>query len=34
MLRPGSYQLTIEGARDGGKGVAVATYPFRVVRRP
>jgi hypothetical protein len=34
MLQPGVYRLTIEGARDGGKGSAVAACPFRVVRRP
>jgi hypothetical protein len=34
MLPPGVYRLTIEGARDGGKGSAVALCPFRVVRRP
>lgn len=34
MLRPGSYQLAIEGARADGKGFAVATYPFQVVRHP
>jgi hypothetical protein len=34
MLQPGLYRLTIEGARDGGKGVAVAACPFRVVRSP
>ena len=33
MLQPGVYRLTIEGAQDGGKGFAVADYPFRVVRR-
>jgi hypothetical protein len=33
MLQPGLYRLTIEGARDGGKGAAVAACPFRVVRR-
>jgi hypothetical protein len=32
MLQPGLYQLTIEGARNGGKGSAVAACPFRVVR--
>lgn len=31
MLRPGSYQLAIEGAREDGKGFAVAVYPFRVL---
>ncbi|HSK78138.1 MAG TPA: zf-HC2 domain-containing protein [Thermoanaerobaculia bacterium] len=34
MLRPGSYQLAIEGATGDGKEFAVATYPFRVVRAP
>lgn len=34
MLRPGSYQLAIEGAMEDGKGFAVAAYPFRVVRAP
>ena len=34
MLQPGVYRLTIEGAQDGGKGFAVAAYPFRVVRKP
>jgi hypothetical protein len=34
MLQPGVYRLTIEGAKDGGKGSAVAACPFRVVRRP
>jgi hypothetical protein len=34
MLQPGLYRLTIEGAKDGGKGAAVAACPFRVVRRP
>jgi hypothetical protein len=34
MLQPGVYQLTIEGAKDGGKRSAVGAYPFRVVRRP
>jgi hypothetical protein len=34
MLRPGSYRLAIEGERVGGKGFAVAAYPFRVVRQP
>jgi Putative zinc-finger len=34
MLRPGSYQLAIEGAAGAGKGFTVATYPFRVVRDP
>jgi hypothetical protein len=34
MLRPGSYQLAIEGASGDGKGFAVAAYPFRVVRQP
>lgn len=33
MLEPGVYRLTIEGAQNGGKGFAVAAYPFRVVRR-
>lgn len=33
-LRLGSYQLAIEGVRDDGKGFAVATYPFQVVRHP
>lgn len=32
MLRPGSYQLAIEGAREDGKGFAVAVYPFRVLK--
>jgi len=34
MLQPGLYRLTIEGAREGGKGAAVAACPFRVVRSP
>jgi hypothetical protein len=34
MLQPGLYRLTIEGARDGGKGAAVAECPFRVVMAP
>jgi hypothetical protein len=34
MLHPGSYQLAIEGAKEDGKGFAVAIYPFRVVRHP
>jgi hypothetical protein len=34
MLRPGSYQLAIEGASADGKAFAVAAYPFRVVRQP
>jgi putative zinc finger protein len=33
MLSPGVYELTIEGAGDAGRWVAVAAYPFRVVRR-
>lgn len=32
MLHPGSYRLTIEGARSDGKGFAVADYPFQVVQ--
>jgi len=32
MLRPGVYQLTIEGARTGGAWSVAAVYPFRVVR--
>jgi hypothetical protein len=32
MLSPGIYRLTIEGVKPGGKGFAVAAYPFRVVR--
>ncbi len=34
MLRPGSYRLGIEGARGDGRGFAVASYPFQVVRHP
>ncbi len=34
MLPPGVYELTIEGAGGAGRWVAVAAYPFRVVRRP
>lgn len=34
MLRPGSYQLAIEGVTDHGKAFAVSAYPFRVVRNP
>ena len=33
MLSPGVYELTIEGAGNAGRWVAVAAYPFRVVRR-
>jgi hypothetical protein len=32
MLPPGVYQLAIEGVKGGGQAVAVAAYPFRVVR--
>lgn len=34
MLEPGTYRLTIEGARKDGKVFPVAAYPFRVVRQP
>lgn len=34
MLHPGVYRLAIDGAPDRGKGFAVASYPFRVVRTP
>jgi hypothetical protein len=34
MLQPGVYRLTIEGTQKGGKGFTVASYPFRVVRKP
>ena len=34
MLQPGVYRLTVEGAKSGGRWLAVATYPFRVARRP
>lgn len=33
LLQPGVYQLTVEGASQGGPWFAVAAYPFRVVRR-
>jgi anti-sigma factor RsiW len=32
MLPAGVYRLTIEGVKGGGQAVAVAAYPFRVVR--
>ncbi len=32
MLPPGVYRLTIEGAQSGGRRVAVADYPFRIVQ--
>ena len=32
MLAPGLYELTIEGTKEGNKGVAVGAYPFRVVK--
>lgn len=30
MLHPGTYELTIEGTKPDGKGVATGAYPFRV----
>jgi hypothetical protein len=34
MLPPGVYRLTLEGIQDGGRPVAVADYPFRVLKSP